>query len=98
MILASKEIIWLFRALQKSGFQVNKKLPLRSDNQASITTANKHRCPSGRAKHIDVHVHYIREHFNSSQISVSYVAPEDADILTKPFGPIFLMEILKDLA
>ena len=60
-------------------------MPLSSDNQAAIGWATGERCPSGRAKHIDVRVHFIRELVNAAKLIVTYVASEknDADILTK---------------
>ena len=61
-------------------------VPVRSDNQSAITWATGERCPSGRAKHIDVVVHFMRELVKKSVLNVVYVPTEDndADMLTKP--------------
>lgn len=99
MILAAKEIIWLTRVLTEAGFKPNPEVPLRSDNQAAIGWATGERCPSGRAKHIDVSVHFIRELVQAAKLKVPYVASEenDADIMTKPLGPALFAGILKRL-
>ena len=96
MILASKEIIWLTRVLTEAGLEPNAEVPLRSDNQAAISWATAERCPSGRAKHIDVRVHFIRELVKAAKLIVTYLASEenDADILTNPLGPALFIGIL----
>ena len=84
---ASQEIIWISRVLKEAGIQCKKfNVPLRSDNQAAIGSAVSEQGPSGRAKHIEVHMHFIRELVRSKMIEVVYVPTEDndADILTKP--------------
>ena len=75
---------------------MKKKVPMLSDNQAAIDWAVGEKCPSGRAKHIDVRIHFIRELVEKSEISVDYVPSEDndADMLTKPLSPAKLEIIL----
>ena len=65
---------------------------MRSDNEAAIGWAMSDKCPSGRAKHIDVRVHFIRELVRKSLVQVLYVPSEknDADMMTKPLGPNIL--------
>ena len=100
MNFSSKEIIWLTRVLTEAGLEPNSEVPLRSDNQAAIGWATAERCPSGRAKHINVRVHFIRELFKAAKLIVTYVASEenDADILTKPLGPALFIGVLTGLA
>lgn len=96
MTLAAKETIWIARVLKEVGLESSQDVVLRSDNQSAIKWATGERCPSGRAKHIDVRVHFIRELISKSILNVDYVASEenDADILTKPLGPKLFMDIL----
>lgn len=69
-----------------------KPVPILSDNQSAINWATGERCPSGRTKHIDVYIHFIRELVRDSVIKVVYVPSEDndADNLAKPVGPTVL--------
>lgn len=75
---------------------MKKVTPMLSDNLAAVDWAVGEKCPSGRAKHIDVRVHFIRELVNKSAISVTHVPSEDndADMLTKPLGPVKLKSII----
>ena len=53
---------------------VSSRTQLSSDNQAAIGWATGGRCPSGRAKHIDVRVNFIRELVKAAKLTVPYVA------------------------
>ena len=96
MTLAAQEIMWMRRVLNEAGLKMDRDTPLRSDNKAAIEWAIGERCPSSRAKHIDVRVHFIRELVEKSGLKVTYVSTEenDADMLTKPLGPVLLNGIL----
>ena len=93
---ATQETLWVSRVLMESGLkdENDNGVPLRSDNQAAIAWAVSDKCPSGRAKHIDVRVHYIRDLVRQKLIDVKYVETDgnDADIFTKPVGPGILYE------
>jgi len=94
---ACKEVIWQKRVLKKAGLgRMKEAVPVLSDNIAAVNWAVGEKCPSGRAKHIDVRVHFIRELVKKSVICVNYVPSEDndADMLTKPLGPVKLKEII----
>ena len=99
MTLAAQEVVWIGRVLMEAGLRDESKILLRSDNQAAIEWATGERCPSGRAKHIDVRVHFVRQLVKDAKIDVAYVSSEknDADVFTKPLGPVSLKEILKRL-
>ena len=97
MTPASQEIIWIGRVLKEAGIKGKRKgVPLRSDNQAAIQWAVSEKGPSGRAKHIDVHMHFIRELVTKGFIDVLYVPSEDndADMLRKPLGRLPLETIM----
>lgn len=65
--LACKEMIWVIRVLSKIGINVDYTSKLRSDNQSTINWATSERCPSTRAKHIDVQVHYVKQMVNNKR-------------------------------
>lgn len=85
------------RVLTEAGFAPNMPVMVRSDNQSAIKWASGERCPSSRAKHIDVRIHYIRNMIKGGEIEMTYIPSEenDADMLTKPLGRILLGRILK---
>lgn len=97
MAMAAQEIMWLVRVLRESGFEVDGSVSLRSDNQCAIEWATGERCQSGRAKHIDVKVHFIRSLVKDNVINLNYVQSEmnDTDILTKPISPASALAIMK---
>lgn len=94
--LCAKETIWIRRVLKEASLEVNGATTVRSDNQSAINWATGERCPSGRAKHIDVQIHFIRELVSDSIIQLKYVPSEenDADFLTKPISPSALNGVI----
>ena len=101
MTPASQEVISISRVVKETG--INSKhigVPMRSDNQAAIRWAVSEKGPSGRAKHIDVQMHFIRELVQTGKVDVVYVPTEDndADMLTKPLGRVTLQTIMKRLS
>lgn len=96
MTMAAQELVWIGRVMCEAGVRDEATAPLRSDNQSAITWATGERCPSGRAKHIDVRIHFIRELVQAGTIDVGYVPTEenDADFLTKPLGRVLLGGVL----
>ena len=101
LTLVANEAVWISRVLQEAGIydEDMSAVPVQvfSDNQSAIKWAIGERPPSGRAKHIEVRMHYIRDLVASGKVSVNYVASEDndADCLTKPLGPTLMNNILK---
>ena len=96
MSLAAKETVWVIRVLTEAGFGPDDPVRIKSDNQSAIKWATGERCPSGRAKHIDVRVHFVRNLVKENKIEIEYVPTElnDADMLTKPLGPKILGGII----
>ena len=100
MTPASQEVISISRVMKEIGMRGKfVGVPMRSDNQAAIRWAVSEKGPSGRAKHIDVQMHFIRELVKNDVIDVVYVPTEDndADILTKPLGRVLMNMIMKRL-
>ncbi|OWZ08870.1 polyprotein [Phytophthora megakarya] len=90
LALATQEIMWLRQLLAEMGF---KQLPSTSifvDNKAAISIATNQGSVS-RAKHIDLRLHFIRDHVARADIALQHVpslhhVPSDsqeADFLTK---------------
>lgn len=96
MTLAAKETIWVTRVLKEDGFGPDSTVPIKSDNQSAIKWATGERCPSSRAKHIDVRIHFIRNLVKESETDIVYVLSEEnnANKLTKPLGPRLLIGII----
>ena len=97
MTLAAAELLWIRRVMMEAGIFVANGTPLRSDNQSAISWAIGERSPSGRAKHVDVRIHFVRDLVRNKVIQIEYVATEqnDADVLTKPVGRDTLESTLK---
>jgi hypothetical protein len=87
---AAKEAIWIRRFLEQIRYYTDKKqepTTIYGDNQSSIALVKNLEFHS-KTKHIDIGIHYVREQYEDSQISVSYIPTTEmlADCLTKPIG------------
>jgi len=60
---------------------------IHSDNKSAITLAT-HSVDHGRSKHIDIKLHFIREHVKNNALQLQYLNSENqtADIFTKPLS------------
>jgi hypothetical protein len=86
--LAASEVLFLKQVLRSFGDLdvANGLVPmLFEDNKGAIFLAKK-RDNTGRARHIDVHYHFVRERIELGELGVQHVGTKDqiADILTKP--------------
>jgi hypothetical protein len=81
---ATKEAIWLRVLLEDLGFPQVSATTLHADNLGCIALTNGTIAHS-RAKHIDIHHHFIHERVANSEIDLQYVSTKEmlADILTK---------------
>jgi len=91
---AAREAIWLRKLLSDVGHPCAMPSPLYVDNQSAIRLTKNpefHR----RTKHIDVRHHFIREKYESEEISVDYICSKDqkADLLTKPIAHDHFQEL-----
>ncbi|KAE9006178.1 hypothetical protein PF005_g12886 [Phytophthora fragariae] len=87
LALTTQELEWLRQLLDEIGMQVARPMLIKVDNQAAISIA--HNCGySPRAKHIDLRLHFIRDHVEAGHIAVEYIASvaQLADYLTKPLA------------
>lgn len=99
MTLSAKYSIWIRLVLIEADLDIERPIPVRSDNQSAISWATGDLFPSVRANHIDVRVHFIRELVIDAILSIVYVPSEDndEDVLTKPVGPTDLNRAMKIL-
>lgn len=81
---AVKESFWLKGILADFGIE-QPAVAVGCDNNSAICLA-KHQVYHERSKHIDVHLHFIREEIEKGNVKVFKVSTEDnpADMLTKP--------------
>jgi hypothetical protein len=84
MAHAAKEMIWLQNLLRDLGMSKYAPTTLFCDNQGAISLA-KNPTHHAKTKHVDVQLHFIRDHIEKGTIKVEYCPTEDmlADILTK---------------
>lgn len=81
---AAQETVWLRRLVSELGNKPEKPTVLMEDNQSAIAMARNPQF-HGRAKHIDIRHHFIRERVNEGDIKLVYCPTGDmiADMLTK---------------
>ncbi|CAN0840831.1 Retrovirus-related Pol polyprotein from transposon TNT 1-94 [Linum grandiflorum] len=80
----SSELVWLHRLLVELGVYCHVPVQLYADNMSAIhITTNP--VLHERTKHIEVHVHYIRQLVSDGWLQLRYLTTEEqpADILTK---------------
>ena len=106
MVLASaaQEALWLRQLLSDLKNQPTSPTLILEDNQAAICLAKNPQF-HGRAKHIDIKYHFVREQVGNGNIAAKYCRPEDmlADMLTKglsyvPFTKLREMTGVKAMA
>ncbi|GJY53669.1 retrovirus-related pol polyprotein from transposon TNT 1-94, partial [Tanacetum coccineum] len=78
------QILWMRSQLTDYGFQFNK-IPLYCDNKSAIALCCNN-VQHSRAKHIDIHYHFIKEQVENGIVELYFVRTEYqlADIFIKP--------------
>ena len=84
MTHAAKELIWLQHLLPDLGMSKYAPKTLFCDNQGAISLA-KNPTHHAKTKHVDVQLHFIRDHVEKGTINVEYCPTENmlADLMTK---------------
>ncbi len=79
-----KEALWIKQLLEELSFTCGT-VSIRADSQGALDLALNAQF-SQKTKHIDIKHHFIRDHTESGDISLSYIPTDEmtADILTKP--------------
>ncbi|CAL1411860.1 unnamed protein product [Linum trigynum] len=80
----ASEIVWLKRLLAELGVSIQPPVRLHVDNTSAIRIATNP-VLHDRTKHIEVHVHYIRQLVVEGEVELAYITSENqtADLLTK---------------
>lgn len=81
---ASQECVWMRKLVSELGTPPEGPTVIMEDNQSCISMARNPQF-HGRAKHIDIKHHFIREQVNSGAVDLQYCPTGEmlADILTK---------------
>jgi Reverse transcriptase (RNA-dependent DNA polymerase) len=84
MAHAAKEMIWLQYLLKDLGMSKYAPTILFGDNQGAISLA-KNPTHHAKTKHVDVQLHFIRDHVEKGTINIEYCPTDDmlADLMTK---------------
>jgi len=84
-----QEAIWLRQLLADLNVNPPAATPILEDNQSAICLAKNPQF-HGRAKHIDIKYHFIREQVTNGNIELKYCKSEDmvADIMTKALSHV----------
>eukprot|EP00253_Pinus_taeda_P031346 PITA_31346 len=84
VVEASKESLWLRQILSEFGFQQQHLTTLWCDNQSAIQIS-KDPVQHQHRKHIELHMHFIRNLIHDNVLEVQYCSTDDqvADIFTK---------------
>jgi hypothetical protein len=74
------------------------KVPLQCDNESAIKIAYNP-CEHSRTKHIDIRLHFLRDHVIKGDIIISHVGTNDqlANIFTKPLDERIFQELRSEL-
>jgi hypothetical protein len=83
--LSASELLFLKQLAQELQLPQNSLPLIMEDNKGAIFLAKK-RDNSGRARHIDVAYHFVREKLENQDLDIQHVSTDNqvADILTKP--------------
>ena len=83
---ATIHVVWLHGILTKFGIHTFPSIYIYCDNQSTIKICND-LVQKQQIKHIEVHMHYIRELVHSKAITLYYFLKEEkiADIFTNSF-------------
>ena len=95
---ATQEAVWLRQLLSDLKNKPTGPTLILEDNQAAICMA-KNAQYHGRAKHIDIKYHFIREHVANAAVKLQYCRTEEmiADIFTKGLGAVQFVKLRKML-
>ena len=91
---ASQEAVWLQELYRQLDPKQKGPTVIYEDNQSTIAMSKNPQF-HGRAKHIGIKFHFIREQVSSKKVELKYRQTDEmiADILTKGLGPKKFMKL-----
>jgi hypothetical protein len=92
-----KQLLWMRQTLKDYSYTMNH-ISLLCDNESAIKIAYNP-CEHYRTKHIDIRLHFLRDHTIKWDIVISHVETNDqlADIFTKPLDEKRFCELRSEL-
>lgn len=99
LTMATQEIMGVSGVLTECGFVAHEAVSVRSESECAVGYATAERYLSGRAKHIEVKVQFIRNLVKHNLKGVDHVPSErnDADIFTTPLSSASVIAIAKHI-
>ena len=87
LALATLEVLWLTYRFQELKVSLVQTPTLYCDNKSTEALASNPKYHS-RTKHIELDLHFVREHIAQQQLQITHVSNsyQCADILTKPLS------------
>ncbi|KAK9217237.1 hypothetical protein WN943_005862 [Citrus x changshan-huyou] len=87
LALATSEILWITYLLKELKVSLTKSPVLYCNNKSAEALASNPKYHS-RTKHIELDLHFVREHIANKELRIEHVSSSDqlADVLTKPLG------------
>jgi hypothetical protein len=91
------QLLWMRQTLWDFGYNLSK-VPLLCDNESAIRMADNP-VEHSRTKHIDIRLHFLRDHQQKGDIEVFYVSTKNqlADIFTKPLDEKIFCRLRSEL-
>lgn len=93
---AAQEALWLKQLTSELGSTTTEPFTIYEDNQSTISMAKNPQF-HGRAKHVAIKYHFIREHVNDGSVRLEYCPTKRmvADILTKGLPRVQFVKLRK---
>ena len=94
----AKEILWMRELCTEIGQELIGPTTIFEDNKSAIAIANDP-VHHGRVKHIQVKVHFFRDHLKKGHLKLEYISTENqvADLLTKPLPAVQHLKLAQEM-
>ena len=91
------QFLWMKQQLEDYNIYLNH-IPLKCDNTSAINLT-KNPIMHSRTKHIEIRIHFLRDHMNKGNCMIEYVDTKHqlVDIFTKPLAKDRFYELKRDL-
>ena len=94
----AKEILWMRELCTEIGQELIGPTTIFEDNKSAIAIANDP-VHHGRVKHIQVKVHFFRDHLKKGHLKLEYIPTKNqvADLLTKPLPAVQHLKLAQEM-